>query len=104
MIKSLLMTEAIIIFAVLLQLPSAKYYYMVYTVNVLFNHLMVPDGWLHIILKTIHSFHVPLSASAFTKTIRICATSLCFVAGVDPKEFGARSLRAGGAMALFYGG
>ena len=47
---------------------------------------------------------IPLSASAFTDTIRIHASTLRSVTGVDPKEFSARSLRAGGAMALLSGG
>jgi len=48
--------------------------------------------------------NIPLAASAFTDVIRLHASSLRSMTGVHPKEFTARSLRAGGAMALLSGG
>ena len=47
---------------------------------------------------------LPLKAKQFTDLIRIHAASLQPVTGINPKELSARSLRAGGAMALLTGG
>ena len=47
--------------------------------------------------------NVPLRASDFTTTIRLFAATKRTVTGVNPSEYSARSLRAGGAMALMAG-
>ena len=48
--------------------------------------------------------NVPLCAAQFTEMICVHAASLRSFTGIDPRELSARSLRAGGAMALLSGG
>ena len=48
--------------------------------------------------------NIPVKASQVTGMIRIYATVLRSETGIDPAELSARSLRAGGAMALLSGG
>lgn len=47
--------------------------------------------------------NVPVKAKQVTDTLRCHAATLHPVTGIDPKEVSARSLRAGGAMALLAG-
>ena len=48
--------------------------------------------------------NVPVKHSQITKVLQTHATLLQHITGVEPKEYTARSLRAGGAMALLLGG
>lgn len=48
--------------------------------------------------------NIPVKASVITKTLRVHAAALESVTGIAPKNLSARSLRAGGAMALLQGG
>ena len=48
--------------------------------------------------------NVPVKHSQITKVLKTQATLLQHITGVEPKEYTARSLRAGGAMALLLGG